>query len=262
MFFPPSSARGRPRVGRERFRAPPAGPNILNGQNWGRLQEIARLGVALLGVAPFGCGEPPTEPATELPATEQATAVAPPGTVLRVNDLPLAAEEVDRLAADVSELYPEFSRVHARRLALTNEFLPRLAVRAAAVDRWEQARAACAEANDGLEERIDAVFEGTFSKLGVGLWSAARHLALEEWSAPIELTGRWVRLRLEERTERPDPREERLRIAVVEFRLLPHEDERAAVESAIDRARLTLLDADFAEAVPEAWRHRMRGPKP
>jgi hypothetical protein len=49
---------------------------------------------------------------------------------------------------------------------------------------------------------------------------------------------------------------------VLEFPYVDPEHGRAEIERAIDRARLTLLDPDFAAAVPEAWKHRMRGSPP
>jgi hypothetical protein len=189
-------------------------------------------------------------------------AAPPPGAVLLVEGLPLLAPEVAPLSADIRELYPEYSEVHARRLALTNEFLPRLAARAQEPEGWRRARTACAEAGepfDGLAIRVE---EGTFHSLGVALWSAARHLPVGTWSPPVELTGRWLRLRLEERVERPDPREERLRISLVDFPFLAPEAFRERVDAAVDAARLQLVDPAFCEAVPEAWKHRMRASEP
>ena len=193
-------------------------------------------------------------------APEEPAAPAPPAhapeTVLLVDGLSLTAAEVEPLCADILLLYPEYSRVHARRLALTNEFLPRLAAHASDPEGWERARSACERVDPGSASPLPV--EGTFHGLGVGLWSAARHLAPDAWSAPVELAGRWLRLRLDERQEALDPREERLRVSLLEFAFL----EPLALEAAIDGARLTLVDPEFAEAVPEAWKHRMRSEKP
>lgn len=194
----------------------------------------------------LGCA--PEEPAVPLPAP-------PPGTVLQVDGLALSADEVAPVCADVLALYPEYSKVHARRLALTNVFLPRLAARARDPEGWQSARTECERAADHLDVLDPRSEEGAFHGLGLPLWSAARHLPVGEWSDPVELAGRWLRLRLDERIERVDPREERLRVSVLEF---PFLDEKA-VEEAIDRARLVIVDAEFDEAVPEAWKHRMRG---
>lgn len=197
----------------------------------------------------FGCS--PEEPVVPGPPSE-------PGAVLLVDGLSLTAGEIGPLCADILALYPEFSAVHARRLALTNEFLQRLAAQAREPQGWERARAECANAGARLATLVPRSEEGTFAGLGVSLWSAARHLPIGEWSAPVELAGRWLRLRLDERIERVDAREERLRISLFEFSYL----DPVAIEEAIDHARLTILDPEFAEAVPEAWKHRMRADKP
>lgn len=199
-------------------------------------------------------------------ALERPSAPAPaPDKALQVDGLGLPADAPATLCADILALYPEYSRVHALRLALTNEFLPRLAVRARHPEAWERARTACEAAGsrpEELESLESHVEEGNFRTLGVGLWSAARHLPLLAWSEPIELTGRWVRLRPLARAESVDAREEQLELAVIEFSFLPAEGGQEAIEAAIDEARLTLMDPLFAEAVPEAWKHRMRGTKP
>jgi len=182
----------------------------------------------------------------------------PPGTVLLVDGLSLGADEVAPLCTDIQALFPEYSTVHARRLALTNEFLPRLAARAGDPQGWQRARTECEGAAARLDTLVPRSDEGAFHGLGLGLWSAARHLPIGEWSAPVELAGRWLRLRLDERVERADPREERLRLSVLEFPFL----DPMAVEQAIDRAHLVIVEAEFGEAVPEAWKHRMHVDEP
>jgi len=182
------------------------------------------------------------------------------GAVLLVAGLPLTAEEVAPLSADILALYPEYSTVHARRLALTNEFLPRLALRAQDPQGWSRAREACAVAEE-LDSRASAV-EGGFHSLGVGLWSLARHLPEGAWSGPLELWGRWVRLRLDGKVPHVDPRLEVLRLSLVEFPFVATEESALRREAAIDRSALTLLDPAFAEAVPEAWKHRMHATTP
>ena len=101
--------------------------------------------------------------------------------------------------------------------------------------------------------------EGRFKALGLGVWSAARHQPLGEWSAPLEFTGRWLRVRLDGRNGAADPLLETLQVSVLEFPYVDPERAHAEIEGAIDRARLTLLDPEFAEAVPESWKYRMRG---
>jgi hypothetical protein len=179
-----------------------------------------------------------------------------------VDELSLAADELTTLCADITALYPEYARVHVQRLALTNEFLPRLAVHASDPAGWGRARAACEAAEVESLALVSNGFEGGFHTLGLALWSAARHLEPGRWSEPLELTGRWVRLRLDGRDENLDPRAEVLRISLVEFPILVPEQAHEAIEAAIDRAHLTLVDPAYSEAVPETWKHRMHAAKP
>lgn len=209
-------------------------------------------GIALV-LVPLACT--PAEPPAAIPPDPRD-----PDAVLFVDDLPLRAVELEPLCADIAALYPEFTRLHARRLALTNEFLPRLATRVSAPEAWARARAECEAWDPAHAETLAARrCEGGFQALGLSLWSAARHLPEGVWSDPIELTGRWLRLRLEARNGAADPLQESLALALLEFPFVDPGAPDAAIQAAIEQARLTLVDADFAAAVPEAWKHRMRG---
>lgn len=224
----------------------------------------------MLALVLLGCAqEDPAAPETAGAGGPGARAVSGRDAVLEVDGLELTAAELEPLCADIRSLYPEYAEVHVTRLALTNEFLPRLALRASAPEDWAAARAACAEAVPGALEPTSpepspelTALEGTFQGLGLGLWSAARHLEPGVWSGPIELVGRFVRVRLEEKRSAPEPREEFLRLAVLAFPSVDPARERVEVDAAIDRAHLTILDPDFGAAVPEAWKHRMRASKP
>ncbi|MEQ1895314.1 MAG: hypothetical protein ABL998_22470 [Planctomycetota bacterium] len=200
-------------------------------------------------------------PAEPEPASAPAPTPPGDGAVLRVDGRPLTAAEVEHLADGVALLYPEYSRKHARRLALTNELLPRLAGHALQPERWEAARAACAAAFEAgaLEPRRE---EGNFGTLGLGLWDAARRLEPGTWSEPIELFGRFVRVRLEERDRAPDPRAEQLAVLVLEFPYLALAEAHNAYDFALDRAQLEIVDPAWREAVPETWQHRMRPDHP
>lgn len=197
-------------------------------------------------------------PDAAAPATSRSS-VPPAGAVLLVDEHPLTADDLARIVADVELLYPGYAFIHARRLALTNDALPRLAARAREPEGWRRARAACEQAVNELDTLVPAQLEGRFLGLGLSLWSAARHQALGEWSEPIELPGRWVRVRLAERSGTERPREEFLRLALLEY---PFVAGPQGVEEAIDHARLTVIDPGFGEAIPEIWKHRMRGSKP
>jgi hypothetical protein len=209
------------------------------------------LASAALEALLLGCG--PSGTASQQPS-------APEGAVLLVDEQPLRARDVAELQADVAALFPEYSATHALRLALTNEFLPRLATRSGALEAWQRARAACAGADPASLE--PETIEGGYRGLGLGLWSAARHLAPGSWSGALELTGRWVRLRLDGRTEAADPRAERLRLSVLEFPFIEPATALQTVEASVDRARLRILDGRFGEAIPEIWKHRMRSGAP
>jgi hypothetical protein len=214
-------------------------------------------GACALSVAAWGCA-PEGEALDGAPASPPAAAAA----VLEVDGLPLTLAELEPLERDILALYPEYSRKHARRLALTNEFLPRLAAHAANPELWRRARAACeglATAGLGTAEALHV--EGDFRALGLGLWSAARRLPPEQWSAPVELTGRWARIRVTRREVAADPLGERLALALIEFPYVDPENAAAALEAAIDRAHLRVLDPTLEDVLPEAWKHRMRGPR-
>jgi len=228
-----------------------------------------RLGLAaLLCRAPglclallAGCGRAAPAPAPPVPEGATAPAFAP-GTALTVNGEPLAAREIEELARTIAELYPAYARLHTRRLALTAELLPRLAGRALAPEAWSAARAACTEFDPHTSPAAVLALRGNFDTLGLGPWSAARHLEPGAWSGPLEFFGRFVRLCLVAREPAEDPRTEVLELALVEFPYLEHGRARAALEEALDRAELVIVDPTWREAVPEAWQHRMRPDRP
>ena len=74
--------------------------------------------------------------------------------------------------------------------------------------------------------------------------------------------GRWVRVRLDAREEVLDPRGEKLELALLEFPFIPPEEARARMEAALDAVTLTIVDPAWEEAIPESWKHRMRGKSP
>lgn len=216
--------------------------------------KSAALSVLLLGCAP-DMGAPAPAEAARAPAPASAD-----GAVLRVDELAIRAEDVDPLARDVRLLYPEYAEAHARRLALTNEILARFAARARHPEAWRQAADACAAAD--LERLEPWLVEGNWRELGLSTWSAAHALPLATWSEPVELVGRWARLRVDARDGAEDPRKERLSLSVLEFPFLPRDGATALVEEAIDSVRLTVVDPRWDATVPETWKHRMRGADP
>lgn len=265
----PGEERERPRTGEKAARVYPALLRRAQPAAGALLSSVIRMtnrlphprtAAALVLALAVACGacsggnEPSSASGTS--STGARGAPSAPGVVLRVDELELTAAEVEPLARDIAELYPEYSTLHVRRLALTNELLTRLALRAVDPTGWAAARDACAAADPAAYEATRV--EGAFRGLGLALWSAARHLPEREWSGPIELAGRWVRLRLDRRAEHADVRREELELALLEFPFVPPEEARARMDAALDTVALTLVDPAWDDAVPETFKHRMR----
>jgi hypothetical protein len=193
---------------------------------------------------------------------EPAAGDWPAGTVLAVDGVPVLAAEVEPLARAIAELYPEYTRPHCLRLALTNVSLPRAAVRSCEPERREQARAACERAQATLagDPSGTMALSGDWRALGLDLWAAARGLERGVWSAPTELIGRFALVRLDEQSG-DDARSERLSLQLLEIPYGAREGEtpQAAVARALDESRLTIVDRAWDEVVPEDWKYRMRG---
>ena len=190
--------------------------------------------------------------------------VLQPRVVLEVGGLPVQAEEVDEVAAWIAQIQPENTRAHHRRLALTNYVLPGFAVRS----RYPEARGRALEVlQAGVEKAFDPAagglreeITGDWKRLGLDVWARARTLEPGSWSEPFERVGHFARVRLE---EAPVPAEttaaQTLRVTVA---VLPYDTEEpldeAAVEGAIDSARLEIVDPAWGRLVPESWKYRMR----
>lgn len=179
--------------------------------------------------------------------------------MLAVDGVPVLADEVEPLARDVGELYPEYTLPHRRRLALTNAILPRAACRARYPEQRAAQRAAAESARGQISSLEPRVFEGNFGRLGLELWSAARRLEPLAWSEPIELAGRFVLVRLEAPPTGAEAGQEVLRLSLLEFPFVDPSSPVAALQRAVDESRLTIIDPAWDEFVPEAWKHRMRG---
>ena len=219
------------------------------------MRRIAPCIVLSLAVHSASCpGADPEPRGTEPPPPPTSEN----GAVLAVNGAPLTAEDVDRFARPIAELEPQFLLLHHRRLALTNLVLPLAALRT--LDPQGHARAA-AEASAALESGADECvarsheLSGTFREIGLDLWCLARELPFGEWQGPLELVGRFAVVRLDAREGLEE--EEVLRGRWIEFSFVEG-DLRAAIEDAVDRSRLEILDPTWREAVPDAWQRRMR----
>lgn len=252
----PSDQPGGPRA------APRPGPRAT-GARW--------LGLCALLAAGCGDAEPPS-PSSE-PPTRDGAAPEPPawpeGTVLAVDDVPLTLGEVDLVADAIAAVYPEYTRAHARRLALTNVVLPR----AAAANRFADARAAMlevarqrlADLASGQEETGAIEISGRFGQLDLDLWLVARSLEPGAWDGPFELVGRWSLVRVDE-IEVPDGFVEAAlyRLSVIRFPYAGRAEEHfldagEAIEAAIDGSRLEFVDPAWRTVLPEAWKRRMKG---
>lgn len=203
----------------------------------------------------------------EPPSLEPAPSAWPEGTVLAVDDVPLAGAEVEQVAAAIGELYPAYVTAQNRRLALTNGFLDRLAVhsrdraeRARALARCEEARAAIPRQGDPPDvQRLAGGFE-QFHDLP--FWALARALPIGEWSGPIELVGRWVLVRLDRYEPSRQVADEWVEVSYLAFPFLDLSyradvDPSRSVRDAVDSARLTFVDPAWSEYVPIEWKHRM-----
>ncbi len=196
------------------------------------------------------------------PAAGESGASWPPGTVVAVDGQPVLAAEVEPVARAIGELYPQYTEPHRRRLALTNVNLPRAAARARFPAEREAARAACERARDDGDAVAGArEVEADWKGLGLDLWIAARGLEIGAWSEPLELVGRFARLRVRARSSESDPRAQRVALSLVEFPYagIPGSDLDDTVAEALAQSRLEIVDPDWSSAVPEEWKYRMRG---
>ena len=186
----------------------------------------------------------------------------PEGTVLAVDGVPVLASEVEPIAQAIAALYPENTRPHCRRLALTNVNLPQAALRSRFREERERAREACARrgATIAADPGAASALEGDWRALGLDLWVAARGLERGTWSGPLELVGRFALVCVDERTG-DDARSERwsLRILEVPYAARESEDPQTTIAQTLDASRLTVVDPAWSEVVPESWKYRMRG---
>jgi len=205
------------------------------------------------------------------PATE-AEPNRPSGTVLVMNDVPIQADEVDRIASAFAVVEPQDTPTQLRRLALSNSVFPRIA--AAGIDpsrrsaaealahRCREFLAAGADPPGVPEGPQEVEREGYFKELGFEQWRVAIDLAPDTWSPVFETPGSFHILRVKSRKEGALPTLTRLRIGAFDFSYLDAATVRAEIEAALDRSRLTILDDNWRDAVPAAWRYRLHVESP
>ncbi|MFT5080585.1 MAG: hypothetical protein ACI84E_001242, partial [Planctomycetota bacterium] len=188
--------------------------------------------------------QPPTAP----------TKSWPDGAVLAAGDVPILQSEVDRTATWVKLLYPEDTQPSLRRKALTHIHLNRAAL---ANTFPEQRAEALADAQRVMQDLgkpnppTPSVVTGRWSDLSLEIWGEVRDFELDVFRGPIELTGRWVLLRLDSATPGLVPAADRFTVSMFEFSFTPPDfDSQVALNS---QSVLTVIDPAWEFIVPSAW---------
>jgi hypothetical protein len=239
------------------MRAPSAGSG---DRRRGGRELCALLALALAPIGACSQSAPPPAPSW------------PPGTVLAINGEPVLADEVDSVASLFAMLEPADSMERLRRLALTNVIIPERAARTMDAKRRSEVRAAAESYRAGLvanelplgpiagpseEER-----KGGPKEIGFEIWQFAQDAELDVWSPVIERPGVFEISRVTKRTNAPTPGTMTITVGVLSFPYVDPANPRQAVEDAIDRSRLVVVDESWREYVPTLWIHRMRGETP
>jgi hypothetical protein len=209
--------------------------------------------------------QPAPQPAQE-PAQEPVA--WPEGTCLAVDELPLAAAEIDRIAAWVALIKPTDTLPALRRQALTHTVLERAALAVAYPEERARMRAeaellgvALAEGLPLPQGRETGSATGTWQDLGLAVWGEAREAPPGAWIGPFEDSGRWLLLRTDEHIPGVVPGADLYQVELLTLPFVPTDLTRADVEAAIDASLLTIVDPSWADAVPAQWRLRMNGPE-
>lgn len=227
----------------------------------------SRILLPLLAAAAFlaaGCPPPDANP-PEPDFLEEAPPPRDPDVVILVDDVEIRASEIDVIVRGIEVIYPEYTLVQRRRLALELVFLPRAALAARHPEAHARAARRCAAEREafvavdgpqGIEE------EGDFRRFGVDLWSFARTLEPGTWSEPFARAGSFVVVELVRIEAGAEPAQDRLVIRRGEWPYRAEDSETRVVldpEGALDAARLTILDSAWEPTVTEETKYRMRG---
>ena len=215
-----------------------------------------------------GCADEPTSPEAAGPGAtpEEARAPArdwPAGTVVAVDEVPVSLDEVDLASVWIERIEPGAAGRQLRRLALTNVSLLRALAEAAAP---EERLAARAEAEAQIE-RLRAgqtgpptaeggygeVADGNWQLLGIPLWGRAFDWIEGEWHL-IEEPGRFLVARRLARADQPHPTATSIRVDSFAFPWLP---EGFDLDASMEEHRLTIVDPEWREIVPERTQYRM-----
>jgi hypothetical protein len=200
----------------------------------------------------------------------------PAGTVLAINGEPVSADEVDNVGSLFAMVEPADSMARLRRLALTNVIIPERAARTIDAKRRAEMRARAESYREALlanglppasiigpiagpseDER-----RGGPKEIGFAIWQFAQGAEIGAWSPVIESPGAFEIARVKKRTNAPTAGTLDITIGVLSFPYVDPANARAAIEEAIDRSRLVVVDESWREYVPTLWIHRMRGDTP
>ena len=214
-----------------------------------------------------GCGKGSGEPEGDRPENDPPPP-HDPDVVLLVDDVEIRGSEVQVVADAIAEMFPEYTPIHCRRIALRNVFLPRAAVSAAHSERRAEALLECERAREALRtdpasgEAESQELRGDFRRLELGLWVYARSLEPGVWSPPFEQIGRLRLVQLAGIEEGEEKALDVVSVRVHDFLYLPEGSTMDDVEAAIDASRLSILDPDWGKAVSELTKYRMREEAP
>ncbi|MCZ6596222.1 MAG: hypothetical protein O7B99_01135, partial [Planctomycetota bacterium] len=207
----------------------------------------------------WGGGDEPL--AAEGPGSEW-----PVGTVLAVDDVPISSAEVAEVEERLRLVYPEHAASFRRRAALESLVLPRAALRVRFADARRDALAACRKARaalvagEGPPTPEPEVHRGGFHQLQLLVWGKARSLEPGRWSEPIEGRGFFLLLRLEELSGADEgPAYEELTVSILDFPYLPADFAPTGIASVLSTVRLSIVDPEWEQWVPEDMKYRMRG---
>lgn len=203
---------------------------------------------------------------------EAAARSWPAGTVLVMNEVPILAEEIDRIGSDFALIEPEDTPTQLRRLSIARSIVPSIAAqsidpqrRASARELAESYRAACLVDSlpaGPMTGPTETEISGDFNDLGFALWRTALPLQPGAWSEIVETAGCFHLLRIKSREEGSLPSRTRFTIGLFNFPYLDAETARADIEAAIDRSRLIILDETWRDAVPASLRYRLHAENP
>lgn len=192
----------------------------------------------------------------------------PAGTALVLDGVPIRADEIDRVADVFALMAPENSVAETRRLALTNVVFPLYAARGIDAARRttaleaarEHARAARAgELPTGAQlGPVETERTGGARAVGLEAWKFAVGAEVGAWSELLETPGAFELVHLKERGKQNTPAALEVRVGVFVYPYLDAANPRAAIDAALDRAKLVIVDPAWREFVPTAWLYRLK----